>query len=111
MTSRQPRTSDWLKSRKELDREILGRVSWACSAQIVKYSISNSKFDSQNLENVTYLVCVAEGREEEIRRAREVMREREGDCGKKKNRINNFKYLKRSQMKLSLIYTNVIRFG
>lgn len=38
------------------------------------------------------------------------MREREGDCGKK-NRINNFKYLKKSQMKLSLVYTNVIRFG
>ena len=88
LTSRQPRTSDWLKSRKELDREILGRVSWACSAQIVKYSVSNRKFDAQNLENVTYLVCVAEGREEVIRRVSEVMREREGDCGRKK-RINN----------------------
>lgn len=110
MTSRQPRTSDWLKSRKKLDREILGRVSWACSAQIVKYSISNSKFDSQNLENVTYLVCVAEGREEVIRRVSEVMHEREGDCGRKK-RINNLSnsghkikiIKKKSQMKLSLV--------
>lgn len=72
---------------EELDREILGRVSWACSAQIVKYSISNRKFDTQNLENVTYLVCVAVGREEVIRRVSEVMREREGDCGRKKEKI------------------------
>ena len=110
MTSRQPRTSDWLKSRKELDREILGRVSWACSAQIVKYSISNSKFDSQNLENVTYLVCVAEGREEVIRRVSEVMHEREGDCGRKK-RINN---LSNSGHKIKIIkkkVPNEIEFG
>ena len=107
LTSRQPRTSDWLKSRKELDREILGRVSWASSAQIVKYSISNSKFDSQNLENVTYLICVAEGREEVIRRVSEVMRKREGDCGRKK-RINN---LNNSGHQIIIKVPNEVEFG
>ena len=52
LTSRQPGTSDWLKSRKELDREILGRVSWACSAQIVKFSVSNRKFRERHLFNL-----------------------------------------------------------
>ena len=58
------------------------------SEKIVKYSISNRKFDSQKLENVTYLACVAEGREEVTRRkVSEVMREREGDFRGKEKRI------------------------
>ena len=62
LTSRQPRTSDWLKSRKDLEKEILGRVSWVCSAQIVKYSISNRKFNTTNLENVTCLAVCGRGK-------------------------------------------------
>ena len=58
------------------------------SEKIVKYSISNRKFDSQKLENVIYLACVAEGREEVTRRkVIEVMREREGDFRGKEKRI------------------------
>ena len=60
---------------------------------------------------------MAEGREEMIRRkVSEVMREREGDFRGKEKRIQIVSITwavnkKKSQMKLSLVYTNVIRFG
>ena len=108
LTSRQPRTSDWLKSRKDLEKEILGRVSWVCSVQIVKYSISNRKFNTTNLEDVTCLAVWGRGKGRSDQKGQRGHARTWGrDCGRKK-RINN---LNNSGHQIIKKVPNEIEFG